>query len=175
MENWEFIGKLTDKTVLGLGGLSDKAPRKTARAILINSEGKIALMYAKKFDLYSLPGGGLEEGETELDALIREIFEETGCQCDSIDSLGIVSENRAHADDVVLSYYFVVHTKTTHATPQLTDKEIENGTTLYWVNLQEAFHLIHDRTHTTNQRKFLQARDIAALKSYIIKYKINDE
>ena len=171
MKKWELIGELTDKTVLGSEGLSDKTPRKTARAILINSEEKIALMYAKKFDLYSLPGGGFEEGETEYEALKREIFEETGCQCDFIDPLGIVFENRAHADDVVISYYFVVKTKTIQAIPQLTNEEIENGTTLSWVSISKVFHLIHDRIHTTNQRKFLQARDVMALNAYISKYK----
>ncbi len=61
MNEWKIISKLTDKDVLGTDGLSTKEPRKTSRAILINEDGKYAVMYAKKFNLHSLPGGGIDD------------------------------------------------------------------------------------------------------------------
>lgn len=164
---WKLIAELTDKNVLGLDGMSDKAPRKTSRAIVINEEGKCAVMYAEKFNLYSLPGGGIEEGEDEISTLIREIGEETGCICDSIQQLGMVSENRNHQNYTTLSYYFIVHTKTKSTSLRLTDAEIENGTTVKWLSLEETIHRIKDVEHETNQRKFLQARDVAALMEYL--------
>lgn len=166
MNKWRIIGELTDKNVLGTDGLSSKEPRKTSRAILINEDGKYAVMYAKKFNLHSLPGGGIDNGEDEVSALVREIFEETGCTCDTIEPLGIVSENRYHADFTSVSYYFVVTTKTIQSVLHLTDAEEENGTTLKWCSLDEMLHLIKDIEHETNQRKFLQARDLAALNEY---------
>lgn len=166
LKSWNLIGELTDKNVLGLEGMSTKAPRKTSRAIVINEEGNCAVMYAKKFNLYSLPGGGIEEGEDEISTLIREIYEETGCTCDSIRQLGMVSENRNHQDYTTLSYYFVVYTKAKADGLHLTDAEIENGTTIQWLPLEETIHRIRDVEHETNQRKFLQARDLAALKEY---------
>ena len=69
---WNLIAELTDKNVLGLDGMSNKAPRKTSRALVINEEGNCAVMYAEKFNLYSLPGGGIEEGEDEISTLIRD-------------------------------------------------------------------------------------------------------
>lgn len=166
MNEWKLIGTLTDKDILGTDGLSTKEPRRTSRAILINADGQYAVMYAKKFNLHSLPGGGIDNGENEFSALAREVLEETGCICDHIERLGIVSENRFHADFTSLSYYFVVHTKTRQTVLHLTDAEIENGTILKWCSLGELYSLIQDVVHETNQRKFLQARDLLALNEY---------
>ena len=166
MNEWKLIGTLTDKCVLGTDGLSAKEPRRTSRAILVNDEGQYAVMYAEKFNLHSLPGGGIDIGEDEFSTLVREVSEETGCVCDSVEPLGIVSENRYHADFTSLSYYFVVHTKTKQAVLHLTDAEIENGTILKWCSLGELYSLIQDVVHETNQRKFLQARDLLALNEY---------
>lgn len=166
LTTWNLIAELTDKTVLGLDGMSNKLPRKTSRALVINEDGNCAVIYAEKFNLFSLPGGGIEEGEDEITTLIREIYEETGCTCDSIEQLGMVSENRNHQDYTTLSYYFVVHTKTQSADLHLTQAEIEDGTCVNWLSLEETIHRIRDVEHETNQRKFLQARDLAALAEY---------
>lgn len=160
---WDIIAELTDKNVLGLDGMSNKQPRRTSRAIVINEEGKCAVLYSKRHDLYTLPGGGIEAEEDEVSALIREVFEETGCTCDTIQQLGIVSENRGHQDFTTLSYYFVVHTKGSSGQLCLTEKEEEDKISLLWCSLEEVYHYIKDVEHNTNQRKFLQARDAAAL------------
>lgn len=67
-------------------------------------------MYAEKFGLHSLPGGGIEDGEDALTALCREVYEETGYVSDEIQELGIVAENRASLDYTQINYYFVVTT-----------------------------------------------------------------
>lgn len=166
---WNIITELTDKNVLGLDGMSNKPPRLTSRAIVINEEDKCAVLYAKKHNLYSLPGGGIEAGEDEVSALIREVEEETRCTCDSIHQLGIVSENRGHQDYTTLSYYFVVHTKEKPHQLCLTEAEKQDGISVLWCSVEEVLHLIKDIEHDTNQRKFLQARDVAALMEYLAK------
>ncbi len=163
----KLICELNDKIILGMDGLSDKSPRLTARAIVRNKEGLYAVMYAEKFGLHSLPGGGIEADEDVLTALHREIFEETGCTCDYIEELGIVSENRAHQDFTSKSYYYVVTTEHTPEPIHLTDDEIANQTTVQWHPLGDVVRLISAPKHTTTQRMYLQARDMAALQAYL--------
>lgn len=163
----KLLCQITDKEILGREGMSKKPPRLTARAIVRNCEGAYAVMYAAKFGLHSLPGGGIEDGEDPLYALRREILEETGCTCDHIEELGIISENRAHQDFTAQSYYYVVTTEQSATPIHLTDDERANQTTVQWHSLEEVIRLISSPKHTTTQRMYLQARDMAALKEYM--------
>lgn len=52
--------------------------RPSVRAIIMVEENKIALAHSKNHHYYKFPGGGIEEGESHLDALIREVMEEVG-------------------------------------------------------------------------------------------------
>lgn len=51
--------------------------RNTARAIVLKGE-QILLLYTARYDDYSLPGGGVDEGESIEQGLLRELHEETG-------------------------------------------------------------------------------------------------
>ena len=45
---------------------------------LVMKEDKLLLSYETKTGLWMIPGGGLEEGETDVDCCVREVGEETG-------------------------------------------------------------------------------------------------
>ena len=51
--------------------------RNSARSIIIRN-GKVAMIYSRKYDYYKFPGGGIEKGETPEEAVIRETREEAG-------------------------------------------------------------------------------------------------
>ena len=54
-------------------------PEPTVGGLIVNYEGKILLVKSYKwFDTYTLPGGHIELGETMVEAVKREVKEETG-------------------------------------------------------------------------------------------------
>lgn len=163
----KLINEITDKDIIGTEGLSQTQPRLTARAFLFNKDRYIAVMYAKKFSLYSIPGGGIEEGEDIIDAVKRELLEETGCKCEVIGEVGYVYENRAHCDYTTISYYYIAKVTCNYGKSFLTQDEINNGTGVEWYSINDAFRLIATPCHETIQRKFIQRRDMCAFEALI--------
>ena len=51
--------------------------RNSARSIVIRNR-KIAMIHSQKYHYYKFPGGGMEEGENPIEAMIRETREEAG-------------------------------------------------------------------------------------------------
>jgi 8-oxo-dGTP diphosphatase len=49
-----------------------------AFATVLNDSGEVLVCHRRALNLWELPGGGVEDGETPWDAVIREIAEETG-------------------------------------------------------------------------------------------------
>lgn len=162
----KLICELNDKAVLGQDGMSEKSPRLTARAIVKNQDGLYAVMYSNQFKLHSLPGGGVEDGEDVLTALRREVYEETGCTCDDVAELGVVTENRGSLDYTQVNYYYVVTVAHTPGGNHLTEAEQASGTVLQWHAFDEMVRLIHAQEFEQVQRKYLKARDVAVLQEY---------
>lgn len=51
--------------------------RDSARSIIIRDR-KVAMIHSLKYDYYKFPGGGIENGEDPVEAMIRETREEAG-------------------------------------------------------------------------------------------------
>ena len=69
--------------------------RDAVRAVLIDGD-KLELIYSRACGYYKFPGGGIESGETHIQALIRETKEEMGRAIipGSVKLLGMVRERR---------------------------------------------------------------------------------
>lgn len=163
---YHLLCELNDEKILGTDAVSTNWPRLAARAVVRNRAGLIGVTYIAGFDLYNLPGGGVEAGESPEDAVRREIREEAGCICGSITPMGIVFENRGSQNFVQQSWYYAVEAEKDDLPLMLTEKEISNGTCIRWVTPADAVRLIESQDVTMDSRKFVRARDLAALEAW---------
>lgn len=67
--------------------------RKAVRAVILRGD-KLALVKSRREGFYKLSGGGIEEGGTQLETLVRETREEAGLRIipDTVRELGIMRE-----------------------------------------------------------------------------------
>ncbi|WP_340686484.1 NUDIX domain-containing protein [Amycolatopsis coloradensis] len=72
------------------------APKANSIAVAVSAfiqddEGRILMIRRTDNDLYSIPGGQLELGETLSQAAVREVREETGIECEVTGVVGLYS------------------------------------------------------------------------------------
>jgi ADP-ribose pyrophosphatase YjhB (NUDIX family) len=70
--------------------------------IITDNEGRVLLCHRRDYDLWNLPGGGVEAGESPWDALVREIKEETGLEAEPSHLTGVYS--KPDKNEIVLSF-----------------------------------------------------------------------
>lgn len=122
--------------------------RIAARGIVLDNE-EILMIFTQRYNDYSFPGGGVDEGEDIKDGLIRELQEETGAKnIEILNDFGIYEEIRPthyKGFDIVhmISHFFVCNTDKELGEPNPEDYEIKNGSAPVWVNIHEA--LAHNK------------------------------
>jgi len=117
--------------------------RLATRAIVLQGED-ILLMYTKRYEDYSLPGGGLDEDEDQVEGMIRELREETGAQnITNISPFGIYEEYRPWYKidfDIqhMISYCYTCKIDRVLGVSSLETYEIKNGMEAKWINIHKA-------------------------------------
>lgn len=103
--------------------------RKSSRALVLTKENKI--LFIKRIKIgqepyYVTPGGGIEENENSLEALKRELLEETGSQVAEISFL-------FHLDDVDMrnSVDFYIAKEVSRGTPSGSEWVLSNEQNKY--------------------------------------------
>ncbi len=143
--------------------------RETARGIIFDAEGKIALVHETKWGCYELPGGGIEVGEDAKQALIREAKEELGCAVEIMGEVGFVVEYRKKTTLKQTSYCYYAKVVGEKGKPIFTQGEIENGFMVVWVSLEVAVKKLKEGNMEEYTLASTTARDVAFLEKVISK------
>ncbi|WP_134730284.1 NUDIX hydrolase [Amycolatopsis nivea] len=126
------------------------APKANSIAVAVSAfiqddKGRILMIRRTDNDLYAIPGGQLELGETLSEAAIREVREETGIECEVTGVIGLYS-NPHHViayDDGEVRQEFSICFRATPITRKLqTSNESKE---VLWVAVHEISSLnIHE-------------------------------
>lgn len=79
--------------------------RPTSKGFVFDQEGRACLLHVG--NLYGLPGGGIERGETPEQAFIRECKEEIGCFIEVVLQIGAVLQTKARQAKKYEIHYFI--------------------------------------------------------------------
>ena len=112
-----------------------------ARGIILNGDNMAGMILMSANGFYKLPGGGIELGERESDAFIREVAEETGYTCSIIAPLGTVEEHKSRSGFCQFSYAFIGWVEG-ECQKQLSANEKLIGFSMNWMSLQDASALM---------------------------------
>ncbi|MGR5178147.1 NUDIX hydrolase [Vibrio parahaemolyticus] len=131
--------------------------RNATRAIAIDGEN-ILLLYTERYHDYSLPGGGLDDGEDVIAGMVRELEEETGAtNIHAIKPFGIYEEFRPwYKDDAdvmhMISYCYSCKVDRDLGETAYEDYEVKNGMKPLWVNIHEAI-AFNEKTIAESDKK----------------------
>lgn len=116
----------------------DYESRPTVKAVIINGRNEI-LFFGD-----SLIGGGVDEGETFLEALSRECLEEVGVSVNVIQELGIVIQYRDYLKRKYEVHGYIARYVETVGAPT-TDQEREIGKSIEWKTFYDGIQLLEKK------------------------------
>lgn len=138
--------------------------RYAVRALIIKDQ-KILLIHSRKYNSYTLPGGGVEKDESLEQAVIREVMEETGLSIkveqiigettEVFDERGILNITTAFLCEVIDEY-----------SQDLDPNSVEEGQEIIWVSPNEAIELIEGANSDSQHSAML--RDAYLIGEYLL-------
>ena len=135
---------LFDLDKMDYGDCTHTFTRNSARSIIIRNE-KIAMIHSRKYDYYKFPGGGIENGENLIEAMIRETREEAGLIVipETIKEYGYVHRIQKSDTDpnecfVQDNYYYFCDAMEALSSQELDDYEAEESYELVFVDPETA-------------------------------------
>lgn len=118
--------------------------RPTGKVILINTNNEIALIGNRVHDFFMLPGGGIDEGETVEEGLIRECLEETGYTASLTSYVGYTESFRNRNSRHSTTYCYIAQPISFQG-QSLTDSEKEIGVYVKWIPLDKALVVFEEQ------------------------------
>lgn len=139
----------------------------SARAVLLDEQGRVPLMYKSVRGYYSLPGGKLDEGEDYETALHREIMEEVGCDIDVGGLLGEIMEYRVKRGYKKISRCYYGNVRGELCQPVYTKQEKAVGAEIRWVHKHDVIGLMKNSDMDSYSAPFVIKRDVIFLKEAV--------
>jgi 8-oxo-dGTP diphosphatase len=126
---------------------------------LLEQDGRLALVHVSlpgRAPFFDLPGGGIDEGESEAQALIREFGEETGLVVTAGDFVTRAEQYMISAhSEPFLSQGGFFEAELVAERPEL---KIEDDHTLVWLDANEALLRLRHDSHAWAVSAWLRAR-----------------
>lgn len=138
--------------------------KESARMVLLDGEGRVAIINVGDSEYYKIPGGSVEEGESFTEAVLREVREEAGCEAEVIAGLGRVETDILGWGFHDVSEGFIGRVVGEKGMPEYDDYEKERGFSVEWHDLDGAIGMIEGNEVEDRDKKLLQARDLEFLK-----------
>jgi ADP-ribose pyrophosphatase YjhB (NUDIX family) len=140
---------------------------RTACRCIITNESKILLSYETETNQWMLPGGGLEENESDKECCIREVAEETGMIVEVSECMLEIDE---YYDDWKWVNKYFIGKIVGHTEIKQTEREREVGMVPKWVSIDEIkgiFSKYQSYADTDEMRRGMYLREYTALTELI--------
>ena len=138
--------------------------RMACRWVIIDENGQIPLLFDSYKKYYKLPWWWMEWEEDKIEALKREVKEESGCEIEDIKEIWTVTEKSSNWKQISYCFIWKIVSKWE---PHFTEKEIGRWYQLKWMSLDEALLLMKDSLHATEYGGDKQERDLFILEKAI--------
>lgn len=136
--------------------------RPSARSIIIKDK-KVAMVHSVKYNYYKFPGGGIEDKESNENALIRETLEEAGLVIipKKIKEYGYVhriqKSNDNDADYFVQdNYYYICECEEYILKQSLDNYELDEKFTLKFIQPEEAIFINRNEEHGPKDQNMIE-------------------
>ena len=136
--------------------------RPSVRAIILR-DGLVGMVHSLKYDYYKFPGGGIEAGETKLEALVRETLEESGLRVveSTVREYGCVHRvQRCDFEGFDLfvqdNFYYLCQAENEVSEQDLDGYEAEERFTLEFVDPRIAISVNRERDHGPKDQNMIE-------------------
>lgn len=129
------------------------------RGIIIN-DGKVLLSWEQRKDVYMSPGGGVEDGETLEECVVRELSEETGLKVKPVKH--ILRVNEYCFETLWVNNYFLCEIEG-ECDRHLTESEEYNGVKPVWMDIEKAIEIFGEYESKREDHASLYLREYTVL------------
>ena len=152
--------------IVGANYFGEWKNTRTACRAIVCREGRLLLSHGRATGLWMLPGGGLEDGESETECCVREVAEETGTM---IRLSGCILEIDEYYEDWRHRNLYFEGEVVGAAQMKLTERERFEDMGPGWLPVAEIMDIFSrhaDYAKTDEERRGLYLREYTALREW---------